>query len=338
MKTFRTFSYGTGFRRAAAFALAIGIGGTIAMAEAAAQTAAQSWPQRNVRFILPFGAGSATDIAARLFGDKLAAKWGKAVVVENRPGGDGLVAINAFISANDDHVLLYASSASFMAHPYTQEKLPYVMERDLAPIAQISDTVVAASVPAATGITTVKEFVERARAEPAKFNVAGAAGVPEFAVTAFLKTEKLGATKVPYRDVVQAGRDLAENRIQLLLSSYAVVRPHVEAGKVKVVAVGGRNRSKVAPQVPSVVETGYTTLITETTSGLYGPKDMPLALRERIGADVIEAMSDATVASRIAATGQDIRLGGPSVLAATLKQQATATAEVAKILGMEAKK
>jgi tripartite-type tricarboxylate transporter receptor subunit TctC len=323
-------------RKAAALALAAGFATAPAVPPVAAQ--AQVWPQRNVRFILPFGAGSATDIAARLFGEKLAAKWGKAVIVENRPGGDGLVAINAFISANDDHVLLYASSASFMAHPYTQEKLPYVLERDLAPIAQISDTVVAAGVPAATGITSVKDFVTRARAEPTKFNVAGAAGVPEFAVTAFLKTENLGATKVPYRDVVQAGRDLAENRIQFLLSSYAVVRPHIEAGKVKLIAVGGRTRSKVAPDVPSVVETGYKALITETTSGLYGPKDMPLALRERIGADVIEAMSDATVSSRIAATGQDIRLGGPAVLAATLKQQADAVAGVAKILGMERKK
>jgi len=227
-------------RHAVALALAAGLCGlTAATIPAEAQTG-QSWPQRNVRFILPFGAGSATDIAARLFSEKLATKWGKAVVIENRPGGDGLVAINAFLSAGDDHVLLYASSASFMAHPYTQEKLPYVLERDLAPIAQISDTVVAASVPAAAGIGSVKDFVTRARAEPAKFNVAGAAGVPEFAVTAFVKTENLGVTKVPYRDVVQAGRDLAENRIQFLLSSYAVVRPHVEAGKVKVVAVGGR--------------------------------------------------------------------------------------------------
>ena len=79
-----------------------------------AQAQAQNWPERNVRFILPFGAGSATDIAARLLGERLSAKWGKPVVVENRPGGDGLVAINAFVAANDDHVLLYASSASFI--------------------------------------------------------------------------------------------------------------------------------------------------------------------------------------------------------------------------------
>src|ERR687889_2268744 len=86
---------------------------------------AQTFPQRTVKFILPFGPASGTDITARLVSERLAARWGKPVVIENRPGGDGLVAINAFISANDDHVLLYASSASFMAHPYTQEKLPY---------------------------------------------------------------------------------------------------------------------------------------------------------------------------------------------------------------------
>ena len=100
------------------------------------------------QFILPFGAGSATDLAARLMGERLTARWGKPVIIENRPGGDGLVAINAFLSANDDHVLLYASSASFLAHPYTQEKLPYVLERDLAPIARVTDTVLSVASPA----------------------------------------------------------------------------------------------------------------------------------------------------------------------------------------------
>ena len=77
---------------------------------------AQTWPQRPVKFVLPFGAGSATDVAARLMTDKLQAKWGQPVIIENRPGADGLLAINAFVQANDDHVLLYSSSASFMAH------------------------------------------------------------------------------------------------------------------------------------------------------------------------------------------------------------------------------
>jgi tripartite-type tricarboxylate transporter receptor subunit TctC len=298
---------------------------------------AQAWPQRNVRLILPFGAGSATDAAARLLGDRLATRWGRAVVVENRPGGDGLVAIGAFVSAADDHVLLYASSASFIAHPYMHEKLPYSLERDLQPIARISHTVLSIGVPAATDFKTIADFVAGARAQPDKYNVAGAAGLPEFTLDAFVKTQNLKVTKVPYRDVVQAGRDLGENRIQFLVSSYAVVRPLVEAGKVRVVALGGRERSAVLPSVPSVNEAGFPELVVETTSGFYGPAGMPLDLRKRIAADVIDAAKDPTISQRIAATGQDMVPAGPDELAATLKQQAANAAAVAKVLGLQRK-
>jgi tripartite-type tricarboxylate transporter receptor subunit TctC len=309
----------------------------LAAPSADAQTAAQSWPQRNVRLILPFGAGSATDAAARLIGERLSTRWGKPVVVENRPGGDGLVAINGFLSANDDHVLLFASSASFLAHPYTQEKLPYNLDRDLLPIARVSHTVLSAAVPAATDMKTIADFVAKARAEPDKISVAGAAGVPEFTLEAFVKGQNLNVAKVPYRDVVQAGRDLGENRIQFLLSSYAVVRPLVEAGKVRVVAVGGNERSKVVPDIPSVRESGFPELVTETTSGFYGPAGMPLELRKRIAADVVEAASDPVISQRIAATGQDMVPAGPEELAATIKAQTEKTAAVAKVLGLTRK-
>jgi tripartite-type tricarboxylate transporter receptor subunit TctC len=308
---------------------------TLCSSQSAVQ--AQDWPQRNVRLILPFGAGSATDSAARLLGERLSARWGKAVVVENRPGGDGLVAINAFISAADDHVLLYASSASFMAHPYTQERVPYDLERDLQPIARVSHTVLSIGVPAATEFKTIADFVAAARAAPDKYNVAGAAGVPEFTLDAFVKTQNLKVTKVPYRDVVQAGRDLGENRIQFLVSSYAVVRPLIESNKVRVVALGGRQRSKVVPEVPSVVESGFPELAVETTSGFYGPAGMPLELRKRVAQDVIAAASDATISQRIAATGQDMVPAGPEELAQTLRQQAAQAAAVAKVLGLQRK-
>ena len=130
----------------------------------ACAAAAQPYPSKPVRLILPFGPGSATDIAARLLQERLTATWGKPIVIENKPGGDGIVAINAFVTAADDHVLLYASSASFMAHPYTQEKLPYDMKRDLEPIARVTDTILSATVPAASGIKTLREFIAKARA------------------------------------------------------------------------------------------------------------------------------------------------------------------------------
>ncbi len=331
MNSFHTFLRGA--IRAAALALVL----CVLAAPAQSQAPAQAWPQRSVKFILPFGPGSGTDVAARLLGERLSTKWGKPVVIENRPGADGLIAIQAFTSANDDHVLLYASSASFIAHPYTQEKLPYVLERDLEPIARVSDTILSVSVPADSNIKSIAEFVAAARAEPQKYNVAGAAGLPEFAVMALLKSENLGATKVPYRDVVQAGRDLGEGRIQFLLSSYAVVRPLVEAGKVRVVAVGGNERTHVVPGVPTVTEAGYSGLNMETTSAFYGPRGMPLALRQQIGADVVAVASDPAVADKIVASGQIMRPQGPAELAAALKEQAATAARIAKILGMEMK-
>lgn len=300
-----------------------------------AQGQAQAWPQRNVRLVLPFGAGTATDVAARLIGERLATQWGRPVVVDNRPGGDGLVAIGAFVSAADDHVLLFASTASFIAHPFVHDKLPYVPERDLLPIARISNTVLSIGVPAAIDLKSIADFVARAQKEPDKLNVAGAAGLPEFTLDAFVKNRGLKVTKVPYRDVVQAGRDLGENRIQFLVSSYAVVRPLVEAGKVRVVALGSRARSKVLPEVPSVVEAGFPDLAVETTSGFFGPRGMPLDLRKRIAADIIAAAQDVTISQRIAATGQDMVPAGPEELEKTVRQQDANAAAVAKVLGLQ---
>src|SRR3954452_20667066 len=103
---------------------------------------AQTYPQRPVRVILQFGPGAGVDITARMIADKLSARWGKAVVVENRPGGDGLVAINAFTSAKDDHTLLFVPTSAYTALPYTHDKLPYDAERDLVPIVSVTTIVV----------------------------------------------------------------------------------------------------------------------------------------------------------------------------------------------------
>lgn len=304
-------------------------------AQTSAQPAAQSWPQRPVRFVLPFGAGTATDVAARLMSEKLSARWGRPIVIENRPGADGLLAINAFISANDDHVLLYASTASFMAHPYTLDKMPYNLERDFAPIARVTDTILSVAVPSSLKVATLKDFVALARSQPGKLNAAGAAGVPDFTLGYFLKTENLDVTRVPYKDVVQAATDLSSGQIQFLVSSYAVVRAASEAGRVRVLAVGGRERFSYAPDVPTVHETGFPSLNVETTAAFYGPRGMARELRERIAKDVIAVVAEPEITKRLVATGQAVRTGGPDDLAQTLRQQADQAAIVAKALGLK---
>src|SRR5688572_24496363 len=126
--------------------------------------AAQSWPSRPVKLILPLGPGSGADIGARLFADRLSARWGKPVVVENRPGGDGIVAITAFLSSRDDHTLLFAPTSAFTAHPYLHDKLPYD-PRDLLPIARVSNTIVAVAVNEAMKVASFGDLVALARAE-----------------------------------------------------------------------------------------------------------------------------------------------------------------------------
>src|ERR1700680_921588 len=128
-------------------ALVAGLVAGLALPAKPAQAQAPAWPQRPVRFIVPLGPGSGADIGARLLADRLPARWGKPVVIENRPGADGLVAIQAFVNAAVDHTLLLTPAASFTVHPFHYAKLPYVPE-DLLPIARVSNTIIAIGVPA----------------------------------------------------------------------------------------------------------------------------------------------------------------------------------------------
>src|SRR5437588_9040998 len=190
----------------------------------ASSARADSWPQRPVKFIVPFGPGAGVDIGARLLADRLPARWGKPVIIENRPGADGLVAIQAFVAANDDHILLCSPSGSFTVHPYQYEKLPYT-PADLAPLARISNTILSVGVPAAMNVVSLAQWVEQARAKPGSFNAAVVPGITEFTFDYFVKTAGLVLQKVPYRDIVQAATDAGEGRLQIYMGSYAIMQP-----------------------------------------------------------------------------------------------------------------
>jgi tripartite-type tricarboxylate transporter receptor subunit TctC len=293
---------------------------------------AQAWPQRTVKWILPFGAGSGIDIGARMLADPLAARWGKSMVVENRPGGDGFVAISAFTAANDDHTLLYSAIGTFTIHPFVHDKLPYDASRDLLPIAKVSETIVAITVPESLKVSSLAELMELARAQPGKLNYAAAAGTSDFVFAAFLRSVGLSMTLVPYRDVVQAPNDLAEGRIQVLASSYAVVRPQAQTGKIKVLAVTNRERAPAVADIPTATEAGFPALSYEAPVGLFGPRGMPIELRERIATDIRAAAADPTFVARMAATGQVVDARGPSEFAAVIEQQRAKLGAVAEAL------
>ena len=210
---------------------------------------AADWPTRPVRLILTLGAGSGTDIGARLLADRLAQRWGQPVIVDNRPGGDGLVAINAFVTAHDDHVLLFAPSSSFTAHPFLHDNLPY-KPSDLVPITRVSNTLIAISVPVAMTVASLADLVSLARAQPGKLDWAGVTGAHEFVFAGWLKQLGLNMVEVPYRNPVDAANDLAENRVQVYSSALAIVRPQLLAGKIKLLAVANTVRAPSEPTSP----------------------------------------------------------------------------------------
>jgi tripartite-type tricarboxylate transporter receptor subunit TctC len=323
----------TKLRMAALIAgLVAGLALPATLAQAQAPSPAQAWPQRPVRFIVPLGPGSGVDIGARLLADRLPARWGKPVVVENRPGADGLVAIQAFVNAADDHVLLYAPSGSFTVHPLQYEKLPYVPE-DLVPIARVSNTVIAMGVPTSLKIDNLAEFVKYARAESGKLNAAVVSGITEFTFDYFVKTSGLNIAKVPYRDIVQAATDLSEGRLQVMMSSYAILQPHVQGGRIKVIAVNGHERNTILPGIPTANESGFPALEVEGLAGLLGPRGISNELRQRIAADVVAVAGDPTIAERLVGSAQIPNPGGPSEFAAAIDRQRAQIATIAKTLG-----
>jgi tripartite-type tricarboxylate transporter receptor subunit TctC len=314
--------------------LAFGIAfGAVAVIVTAAKPAmAQSWPQRAVKLIVTLGAGSGVDIGARLLAERLSRRWGQPVVVENRPGGDGIVAIGAFVGANDDHVLLTTPSGSFTAHPFIYKNLPY-KSADIVPIARISNTIVVVAVPASLPVKSVAELVAMARAQPGSLNWAGTTASNEFLFSAFLKNAGLAMSKVPYRNLVEAANDLAIGRIEINVTAFAIVRPQLEGGKVKLLAVTNTARAAVIPDVPTVAEAGYPDLALDGLVGFFGPPSLPARIREAIAADVRDAM-DPVVEERLSLTGQIPNFGGPAEFAADIEQQRARLAVAAKTLGI----
>ena len=307
-------------------------------APATAQTPApQAWPTRNVRFILTLGPGSGTDIGGRLLADRLTKKWGQAVVIENKPGGDSIVAIAAFVGAKDDHVLLLSPTSAFIAHPWVHDNLPYKPE-DLAPIARVSNTFVGITVPAISSANSLDELAALARAKPGDLNWAGVTGANAFMFEAWLKASKLDMKKIPYRNPVEAGRDLAENRVQVYQSAVAIAQPQIELGKIKLLALLNSVRTPAYPNIPTVAEAGHPAMTIDGLVGLFGPPTMPMALRERIAADIGEVMeSDAIIKDRLTATAQLCNPGNPSEFGASIEHQRATVKAAADALGLAAK-
>jgi tripartite-type tricarboxylate transporter receptor subunit TctC len=299
---------------------------------------AQNWPQRPVLLILPFGPGSGADIAARLLSDGLQKLWGQPVIVEGRPGGDGLISVRGVVNAKDDHIIFFGPTSAYVVHPYVHDNLGYDPETDLQPIAGVAKVQVAIAVSKSLGVASLAELVAYTKSHPEKLSYGVAPGFSEFVFNGFLRENDLKMVKVPYRDITQSPPDLGLGRIQLVMMSYAAMRAQEQVGDIKVLAMADTKRSAIAPDIPSAVEAGYPGLVASPVLGLMGHRDMPLDVRKKAAAGVLEALKDEAVIAGLSRSGQPAAPMGVEEFAAAVKDQHRQVAHLAQLLNIERKK
>lgn len=298
---------------------------------------AQDWPVRNVRLITPQPAGTAIDAGLRLFADRFSKRWGHAVVVENRPGGDGIPATAAFVQGRDDHTLYGSPGYPFTIAPAVLDKLPYDPENDVTPIALLIETPLMIAANSKVPVTALADLEKLIREQPGKLNWASTAGLPNFAFNFFLKSTGTSAAYVPYRDAASALNDVGEGRIELYVTSYGTVLPLVNAGKLKVLAMLGGQRLPIAPSVPTTAEAGYPKVRADGFAGLFGVRGMPQALRDRIAADA-KAIAEEGELKEIMARSAFVPRGLPAAeFKKVLDDQRASVAEMLSALGMTKK-
>jgi tripartite-type tricarboxylate transporter receptor subunit TctC len=304
----------------------------LAMAGCSPDTPA-AWPSKPVTVIVPFGAGTGTDLTARLLAPLLAERWGTPVVVDNRPGGDSVIGLRAFVASADDHTLLFAPTGSLTLVPLQHDNLGFAPAEELVPIAAATEVTLAIAASRAVPISSLADLVLLARAQPGEYRWAAVPGLPELIFSAFLRLENVEMTHVPYRDVPTALRDLGAGRIHVLVGSVATISPQLSSGNVQLLAVTNSERSAIAPLVPTAIEAGYPNLTVDGQWGFFGSRALSNDLRRRIADDVNHAMQDPALAARLAAMGQIVNSGSSEEFIATIERQRQQVTDMIRVVG-----
>jgi tripartite-type tricarboxylate transporter receptor subunit TctC len=293
----------------------------------------RQWPSGPVRLIVPFGAGTSSDVAARLFAPLLAARWGHAVVVDNRPGGDGVVGAQAFVSARDGNTLLFAPTGLVTTNPLLHDDLPYDPAKDLVPIVSAGRPSIGIAAGASLGVTTLAELVARVRAHPGRYIWAGTPGLPELVFRGFIKLEQLDMKHVFYRDIAVGVQDLRAGRVHVMIAAVPTLSPALQQGAA-LLAVTSTAAAVVGSHVPTAGDAGYPALTVDGLFGFWGWRGMPPDLRDRIAEDVRAAATDANLTSRLARVGFLVEAGTPAQFADAVAAQGAQVARIARIVGM----
>jgi tripartite-type tricarboxylate transporter receptor subunit TctC len=310
--------------------LVLSAAGLLAAASGHAQPA---WPERPVRLITPGGPGTSPDVAARLYAERLGARWGVPVTVENRAGADGTLAAEHLTQQRDGHALLFTFISALTVAPLLYARLPFD-PAEIAPVSIGAGDWLALVAPNTPPVASLAEAVAAIREQPGRSNWASGGGDAYLAMVGFVRQQGLDMHYIAYRAPTLALPDLTQGRLQLLMLPLAAALPQARAGQLRLLAVTNPQRSPAAPDVPTVAEAGFPGLTFQGTLAFFAPRSTPPALRARIASDVQAVAGDPNFAERIAPLGMVPRTSTPEELARLVAENHQHWAERAGAYGV----
>ena len=298
---------------------------------------AQAWPQRSIRFLVPFPPGGSTDVAARSLAEKVSSGLGQQVVVENRGGGGGAVGAAEVARAQPDgYTILFAANAVSILHLAVKD-LPYDTLRDFVAITQATTQPNAFAVHPSVPATNMKEFVAYAKANPGKLSYghSGAGGSQHLTGELLKKMAGIDMVGIPYKGGGQLITDLIGGQIQVGIAGTTPFIPHHRAGRIKILALTSLERFPPLPEIPTVVEAGYPGFESSQWLGLLAPRGTPPEVIRKLHVETVKALKLADVSERLVKAGLQPVGNTPEEFTKVIRTEIEQFGKLAKDLGIE---
>jgi putative tricarboxylic transport membrane protein len=297
---------------------------------------AQPYPSKPIRFVLPFGPGSASDTLARIAGQELSQALGQPIVILNKPGADGaLAAIEVKRSAPDGYTFLFGTNSPLGVVPHIRKEPPYDVLSDFTPVTYLGDNaffiVVHPSVPA----HSLAELIAYAKANPKKLNYASGNTYAIVATAMFAANAGIEMVHVPYKSEPEAIPDLLSGQVHLINATSTTIAQHVKGGKLRAIAATFHERSAVLPDVPSIVEAGQPKFPISPWFALVGPAGLPPEIVARMNKEMAAVLANPAVRQQMMQQGFTPRSSTPEELSAFLKDQIPVWKQALALAGIE---
>ncbi len=299
--------------------------------------AAQEYPSRPIRIVVPYTPGTGADILSRVLGPKIAERWKVAVVTDNRPGATGNIGAEAASKAAPDGYTLLLTATSFTTNP-ALTAAPFDPVKDFAPIALLATGALGVYTNPQVPAKSMREFVELVRSQPGKLYYSSPGnGGPQHLAMELLKLETgMDIVHVPYKGAAGAISDLIGGHVQAMVSALQTVAPQVQSGRLRMLAVMSARRSEAFPEVPTLKEAGLPDLEVETWYAVFAPAGTPTAIVARVNREMNELLKEADVKDVIAKQGLVPGGGTPEALGARVKRELAAWSRVVKAAKIKA--